>query len=374
MCCRARPRANAHSRAVSGAPQGCRQCKDFETEFADAAVEAAEQGLGFVFARMDTQEYKDDARAFGVVRIPDVFIIQDQVKSRHLGAMTGPGVLSALRNATGLEPGSPASVLTDPGRALRHVFWRGTPTGAMLPIVVGLFPGNDSEVARAAYAEWVPVAQHMQGRFRVAESHAEGVLAALHAPTDRPTVRLLRDFDEREVDWAWPFSAEELKQDLDRHEIPMVTFLTHKRIRYFQRQQHVLVHVFTDPLGAEEGTKLGRYFMTRMQKVANHLLTAGVFPRGGFTIAISDGDKYEEWMREFGLTKAMTPALAVADNCNNATHSYSYGKLEGDIVAATTDFLERVAKGEVEPVPPVVEGDEAEAFAELAKGEGKDEL
>lgn len=340
-------------------------------------MQAAEQGLGFVFARTDAEEFRDDARAFGVVRIPEVFIIKDQVKSRHVGAMTGQGVLSALRNATGLDPGSPASVLTEPGRALRHVFWRGTPTGTMLPIVIGMFPGNDSEAARAAYAEWVPVAQQVQGRFRVAESHDDRVLAALHAPADRPTVRLLRDFDEREVDWQWPFTAAELSQDLDRYEIPMVTFLTHKGIRFFQRQKHVLVHVFTDPMGAEEGTKLARYFLTRMQKVAEHIVREGVFPRGGFTLAISDGHKYEDWMKEFRLSKAMTPALAVADNGNGA--SYSYGKLEGDIVAATTGFLERVARGEVEPVPPLREderegGDEADALAGMAKGEGKDEL
>lgn len=352
--------------------QWCQLCKLFDPEFDGVAEDIAAEGLGFHLVKLNAMDYEEFAKKNEVSGFPTVHVYRNGARTTYTSAYTRAAFMYHLRDMLGLPPGSPATNLATKAEALRFVFWRGNPRGELHTTLVGFFPpadaadGSEAEpdppitdadraAARAAFAE---LAKQAVGRFRVAQTDSAEVIRALQAPLTLPVVRIVRDFDEPEITLPWPFDAAELLEQVERHSVPMTALVDHTNVRKYQHRKHLLIHLFvkaaaagacvcvdasppTGPrghtarnhhralasprVGTDPESKLSRYHMRRMSRVAQRVLDANLLDRGQFTIAISDGEKYESWMEAFALTKQQLPALAIADQANDK--HFAYGKV-----------------------------------------------
>lgn len=353
----------------------CRQFRENELNALPEALDAAGMSnIGVLY--VDANEEEEVVQEYHLPRVPFALLLGGDKPVAHAGGFVVESLISFMRYELGMEATSPAKLL-GPAGAVQWVFWRGTGSGELMPTVVALFRDLDDERTRADHEEFVKVARSIERDFRLGEGHGPEMMAAFGMPAEvKSALVMYRDFDERKVVLQGPFNGAELLTSVQRHTIPMVSFVDHTTLRRLQRLGHVLVHVMVPPLGAQKREKLGMYYQRRLTNVSQAILAEGVADRGNFTLAISDGVKYASWMKALDLEDAPLPALALVDNRNGGDAHYVYGSVAKESVQnATLEFVRQFFAGNLQPMPSHEDRmPPADALQQLARGSHKEEL
>lgn len=272
--------------------------------------------------------------------------------------LTGEGVIAGLRQYLGLPTSSFARELSSLSEARDWLFNRGRSDLSMRSAVMGFFPpGVEDEASLAAFEN---AAAALSSALRFGRVTQTETIETFHLPLDKVSLVLYKDYDEGKEVYAGELTGEALAAWATVRNKPLATRMDVHNIRSLQRDVPVIVHVFTNERGYEEMRSYNTY-LEAMRTVGRSLEAAGLTHRGNIVFTLVNAEKRPQWMEAFGLPPTNLPAVALADNKNDALYALTAVPVAGTLptdedvpeldVAAITQFCESFYAGLLTPVP-----------------------
>lgn len=324
----------------------CATCKLLEPEMGRAAGLIADAGLEVEMAKVNADADDELKTRFGIARTPTFLLFRrgQEAPERFPTYRSGEAIFSKLQLM--LRPDVPASnpakVFTQYSKLVRWLFWRGTDYGRLESTAVAFFPsdevegegcggaasedgeqdagecgddadGRDVRAEAATRDAFGAVALNMLDSARFAEVRSNRVLNLFKMPNNTATIALYTDHDEGKHVYEGDMAdSAAIQAFLVSRLVPMVVPVTHENLDYYSRKTPLLVHVFVSEEEFEDSNKKERC-LGQLTKHARHMWEHGHLKRGEFTYALTNGEKYHEWMTAFGIPRG-TPLPAVAVN------------------------------------------------------------
>lgn len=292
----------------------CGKCRKMEPEFGKAVNRSEEEGMPFSFGRIHADEQADLCVSFGVASFPAFLAYFNGSIQRLPMFGSAEALLTFLRKTDNRDPGSSAKKLDTLDDAGNWLFWRGTDGSKLETTMVGAFPpgSEQTEEGKKLREVFDQVSHELVMYMRFAEIQNSELIETLNMPTDKASVAMYKDFDEGKNMYAGNADAAELKDWIQRLSTPLVTTVDHWELQTFHKRGNVLVHVFVPESTVEDGPAL-QNVKDAVRKVAEPLENEGLFTRGQFTFAVTNGEKYQEWLKPFGLVPGRLPAFGLAN-------------------------------------------------------------
>jgi len=367
----------------------CGYCQRFKSEYEYANEASFEQGIPIVFSRMHADDYADTVAELGISRFPSWILFNNTVPSRIHNPFSGPALLTQLRSYLGMPLTNAARELHGVSGTSDWLFWRGNDFSKLKSTVMAFFPNPETtgeelqnpEEAAMIRAAFDDASISMVEKVRFAFTSSVDVLKAFKLPTTRPTIVLYKDYDEGRDLFSVPEHAKdtsELTQELVnwalRRNTPLSTKIDHYNIRDLQRNNNVIVHVFVPGDVAEHPVASARVVEAVSNTVHPLEDKEQLWQRGDVTLGVTDGNKYFEWLPQFGLVRGRFPSFGLADPTTGAFYGMQLspemeaecllqenlvtpkGDMESHTVVqlpkvALEKFLRAFYEGELKPVP-----------------------
>jgi protein disulfide-isomerase A1 len=300
--------------------QWCHICRTFKPEYERCKALAAAVGIEVEFAMVNAEDEEALKDRFELEYYPTFRLFKDGLLETMSGGapLTGEGVIAGLNQALGRPATTFARLLTDLDEARAWLFNRGRPDLSMASAVVGYFPPGVTDAAATAAFEGA--AATLSGSLRFARISSPDLIESFKMPLDRVSLVLFKDFDEGKEVYTGELTAAALEAWTFVRNRPLATVMGTHNIRKLQTEVPVVVHVFTNTRGVEEGRSKSAY-LSAMRSVAVDIEAAGLAARGQVIFTLVDGEKYPNWMEVFGLEPSELPAFAIADTKNSLFYS-----------------------------------------------------
>ncbi len=369
----------------------CGYCKRFKAEYEYANQAAFEQGIPVVFSRMHADDYANTVAELGISRFPSWILFNNTVASRIHNPFSGPALLTQLRSYLDMPLTNAARELHGVSGTSDWLFWRGNDFSKLRSTVMAFFPDpkttgeplqnpEEAELIRAAFDD---ASIAMVEKIRFAFTSSVDVLKAFKLPTNRPTIVLYKDYDEGRDMFMKPRGVDS-KADLTqalvdwalRRNVPLSTKIDHYNIRDLQRNKNVIVHVFVPGDVAEHPQASARVVEAVSDVVLPMEANEHMWERGDITFGVTDGQKYFEWLPQFGLARGRFPSFGLVDPSTGNFYGMQLSpEVEGECLlqenlvtptggmepqtvvqlpkAALEKFLRAYYEGNLTPVPSV---------------------
>jgi len=338
--------------------RSCGMCKQTDPEFEEASRIAFQQwnhveGSGFVegedasvlsnvqFARVNANEERELVKRFGVNSAPYFMLISTGFmahvpKQVSVPVMpTSAGIVSQLRKELNLKPTTSVKTLTDSWtmeKLMPWVFWRGSNMGKLTTTILLFEPSMDKaplgSEEREAFESAskllddvsIELAKDMvtrQIRF-VRIPPRDDLRSVFKLEDDGSTVALLyREYPDTKISVPLEASGshEESVRDLAvwvrKQDTPQVAIVTHDDVHMYQQRENTdLVFVFVQE-DAITDLRAAAKVQDELLDQVREMEAEGLANRGDVAVLLANGQKYDGWMKQFGLQPQVLPAVGL---------------------------------------------------------------
>lgn len=292
--------------------QWCGVCKFIEPEYKRFVDIAAEADLPLVVARVNCNDEQELEERFQVSMFPTFKLFKQALPNAFPWSATAEAMLFHASKIFERPQRSPARVFDDQSDLFRWLFWRGTKDGRFeSSLVLYMPPGARTSSSELEGAFDDVAAELLDARLvRFAKVVDEEIMSTFNLSTAEPTLVLYKDFDEGRNIFEGVPRPEEIKEFINTWNTPLVTFIDHKNLLKHKQRDNVLGHIFISADDYENRNitaPLQRQLFQELVKVEKELL----LKRGEFTIGITNGNKYVQWMKEFDLERDRFPSAGI---------------------------------------------------------------
>lgn len=103
--------------------------------------------------------------------------------------------------------------------------------------------------------------------------------------------------------------------------VPLVTTVDHYNLKSITKRGKLLVHIFVREAEVEN-PRAASAIKSQLARVGATLEAEGLVQRGDLTLALTNGEKYSDWMNVFGLEGAEVKARLWCVRSHSLPHSH----------------------------------------------------
>ncbi|KAL9242087.1 hypothetical protein vseg_016123 [Gypsophila vaccaria] len=310
----------------------CGHCKKLAPEFEKAASELSSHDPPIVLAKVDANEdvNKGLASEFDVKGFPTIKILRNGGKSvqEYKGPREAEGIVEYLKKQSG-----PASL------EIKSTEEATTFIGDDKVVVIGIFP----EFSGEEYANFSALAEKLRSEYEFGHTLDAKLLPKGESSVTKPTIRLLKPFDELVVD-SNDFHLDAIEKFVEQSSIPTVTIFSkdpanHPYVIKFFNSPHAKALLFLN-----FSTDLDSYKSIYDQ-------VAGEYKSKGISFLLGDLDASQGALQYFGVTENQVPLIIVQTNDGK---KYLKPQVQPDQIASwIKDYSEGKVSAYVksEPIP-----------------------
>ncbi|KAJ8553065.1 hypothetical protein K7X08_020458 [Anisodus acutangulus] len=301
----------------------CGHCKNLAPEYEKAASELSSHDPPIVLAKYDASDEanRELAGQYKIQGFPTIKILRGGGKKvqEYNGPRDAAGIVSYLKKQVGpasaeIKSKEDATNLIDE----KKIF------------VVGIFPDPSGE----KFENYLALAEKLRAEIDFAHT-VDAKFLPQGGPVDKPTLRLLKPFDELFVDFE-DFQVDAMEKFIAEASIPIVTIFDNKP------ENHPYVNKFFD--GTNDKTLLFVNFSTELDAFKSKYNDVAVLYKGdGVSFLVGDVEAGEGAFEYFGLKPEQAPVIIIMDTDDQ---KYVKDHVEPDAIAA---FLKDYKDGKLKP-------------------------
>nr|UZC53375.1 protein disulfide isomerase-2 [Nicotiana benthamiana] len=301
----------------------CGHCKNLAPEYEKAAAELSSHDPPIVLAKYDASDEANRALAtqFELQGFPTIKILRDGGKNvqDYNGPREADGIVAYLKKQVG--PASPEIKSKEDAANLideKKIF------------VVGIFPEPSGE----KFENYLTLAEKLRAEINFAHT-VDAKLLPRGGPVDKPTLRLLKPFDEPFVDFE-DFQVDAMEKFIADASIPVVTVFDN------DPNNHEYVNKFFD--GTNSKALLFVNFSTELEAFkSKYNDVAKLYKGDGVSFLLGDVEAGEGAFEYFGLKPEQAPLIVIMGTDNQ---KYLKDHVEPDAIAV---WLKDYKDGKLKP-------------------------
>lgn len=192
-----------------------------------------------------------------------------------------------------------------------------------------------------------------RNRPRFARVMKEEVVRRFGLPMDRPSVVLYKDYDEGKAVFNGTCGERlgAIKDFVQAEGTPRVVVANHGNIKDHMTRGTNVIHAFLPGFTLEDPRALGPIKLKFREALAR-LEQAQLVERGEFMVYLSNGHQYHLWMKDYGLTKNVFPAIGVDVTDRRRRYALPRHSTAREVVAPTAEEeAARQAESDEKPAP-----------------------
>ncbi|KAK4353501.1 hypothetical protein RND71_029019 [Anisodus tanguticus] len=311
----------------------CGHCKKLEPEYEKAASSLSSHDPPIVLAKIDASDEanKELAMEYKIQGFPTIKILRDGGKK--IQAYNGPreahGIVAYLKKQAG--PASPEIKSREDAARL---------IDEKKITVVGVFP----ELSGETFEKFITLAEKLRADYDFAHT-ADAKLLPRGGPVDKPTLRLLKPFDELFVDFE-VFEVNAAEKFIAEASIPIVTI--------FDKDPENQVYVSKFFNGPNAKAMLFLNFSTELDAFhSKYKDVAKLYKEDGLSFLLGDVEAGAGAFNYFGLKSEQAPLIVIMEKDGE---KYLNAHVEPDVLASwLKDYKDGKLKPYVksEPIPEV---------------------
>ncbi|KAK4363729.1 hypothetical protein RND71_018970 [Anisodus tanguticus] len=289
----------------------CGHCKNLAPEYEKAASELSSHDPPIVLAKYDASDEanRELAGQYKIQGFPTIKILRDGGKKvqEYNGPRDAAGIVSYLKKQVG-----PASAEINSKEDATNLI------DEKKIFVVGIFPDPSGE----KFENYLALAEKLRAEIDFAHT-VDAKFLPQGGPVDKPTLRLLKPFDELFVDFE-DFQVDAMEKFIAEASIPIVTIFDNKP------ENHPYVNKFFD--GTNDKTLLFVNFSTELDAFKSKYNDVAVLYKGdGVSFLVGDVEAGEGAFEYFGLKPEQAPVIIIVDTDDQ---KYVKDHVEPDAIAA----------------------------------------
>lgn len=309
----------------------CGHCKALAPEYEKAASTLSSHDPPIVLAKVDANEEanRDLATEFKIQGFPTIKILRDGGKTiqEYKGPREADGIVDYLKKQVG--PASAEIKSTEDSASL---------IDEKKISIIGLFPKFSGE----EYEKFMTVAEKLRSDYTFGHT-LDAKLIPRGESVSKPTIRLLKPFDEMFVD-TQDFNVDAVEKFIEESTIPILTVWNSDPSNY------EYVNKFFD--GPNDKAMLFVNFTTEQDSFQpKYKEVASLYKSKGISFMMGDADVTENAFQYFGLQKSQAPVLIIQKSDGS---KYLKANVEPDQIAPwLKDYKEGLVKPYIrsEPIP-----------------------
>ncbi|TMW86309.1 hypothetical protein EJD97_021598 [Solanum chilense] len=311
----------------------CGHCKSLAPEYEKAASELSSHDPPIVLAKYDANDEanRELSKEYEIQGFPTIKILRDGGKKvqDYNGPREAAGIVSYLKKQVGpasaeIKSKEDATNLIDE----KSIF------------VVGIFPDPSGE----EFENYITLAEKLRGELDFAHT-VDAKHLPRGGPVNKPTLRLLKPFDELFVDFE-DFDVDAMEKFISESSIPVVTIFDN------DPNNHPYVNKFFESTNAK--ALLFVNFSSDFDAFKSKYNDVAVIYKGdGVSFLLGDVEAGQGAFEYFGLKPEQAPVIIIMDTDEQ---KYIKDHVEPDAIAAyLKDYKEGKLKPHVksEPIPEV---------------------